>query len=1328
MANYRINRSDQAMLVANFISLTIIACLPLGKAQSYSLAASDEAPEISIPEGSQLTIYADHQRFGITSPTALTFNEKNEILVAETHRFMADRGIDDNRQRRYWILEDLAAQTTEDRMAMYERYYDRHPPEHYTTHAEKIRILRDTSGNHKADDSAIFADDFNHPLDGTAAGIFSFQGKNYFACIPNIWILEDTNGDGSADSREVMQDGFGVRVSFSGHDLNGFTIGPCGRIYGTIGDRGFSFTTREGREYSYPGQGAIFRFDPDGSNFEVIHTGLRNPKEIAFDQFGNGISVDNNADMGDKARIVYVVDGADSGWHMGHQVLHSFHRTAGLKIRPINPWMAEKMSEPANASQPSWLLPPLDNQTAGPSGLTFQPGTGYMGAGANRFFICDYRGGRANSLIWSFGLAAKGASYEVIDVQPFAKGTAATDVEFSFDGHLYVTDFMGGWSSHDNGRIFSIQDPEPDPRAAEVAKLIADGIHNLDSNDLHPLLSHPDQRIRLRAQIALAALPDAFEKFNQTSQQDTRNQLARLHATWGLWMLARQQDHAEATSRLTELTTDPDPEVRAQATRALGEAPLTDTIALLKAAEDDNPRVRKFAFLSLARHPKPSHRELFIQALGSADFDCPYLRHSITWALAETATADQLAALANHPTESVRLGAVIALRRQNSEQLSAFLADPSNKVRFEAIRSIHDQQILPAQANVAKLTDEFLTADKLELSPMLQQRLIHSCFRVGGTDNLTRLCRIANAPAWNPDRKLEALRLIKEWTTPFPVDQSLGRHAPLAERDVESYRKTLATALSPLLSSSGDTLARTLEIITEFNIEIDGLTPQLLAEFITNSDLPGEVRAQSLRSLANLSTEQLSPLLPDLIADSNDQVAIAALDELAKINPDAALNAASQLVTSTSTPTPRQQAAWTTIATIPSDQAAQTITKALEQLPSTEEKIMSSALELVRAAEARDEASVKTALEDYRRRAQQKDPLGDWMLSLSGGSSERGRRLFESHGSAQCMRCHSVGGGHNAAGDAGPNLAGIAARHDQRYLLESLILPDAEIAPGFGNLTLFFANGGFLSGTLEGENDSQLIVRSGADLWAVNRSDIQQQTGPNSSMPTVDGILDHHEVRDVVAYLATLDKESKQPSDTPQPTTFDPTEATKDPIALGSIIYQNVCASCHGENGQGLAPNPPLAGSEWLELDDTNFIRMQLHGLVGPIQVKGTNYEMMMPANGYLSDTEIAAVVSYVRSRWAPHQPEVSEQQVAEVRSEQRFEPWTADELLAATSESIRKKIKFPGLQTKVQTLPDPGKSPADSGGLGVPIWGILVVAFWLLVSIIGAGIYSRKN
>jgi quinoprotein glucose dehydrogenase len=144
-----------------------------------------------------------------------------------------------------------------------------------------------------------------------------------------------------ADKRESLQEGYGISVSLSGHDLNGFSFGPDGRIYFTIGDRGYNLKTSDGRHLYDQYAGAIFRMEPDGSGLEVVHSGLRNPKEIAFDQYGSGFSVDNNADMGDKARLIYMVEGGDSGWHRGNQNLRNFRHAIDVSNRHQIPWMVE---------------------------------------------------------------------------------------------------------------------------------------------------------------------------------------------------------------------------------------------------------------------------------------------------------------------------------------------------------------------------------------------------------------------------------------------------------------------------------------------------------------------------------------------------------------------------------------------------------------------------------------------------------------------------------------------------------------------------------------------------------------------------------------------------------------------------------------------------------------------------------------------------------------------------------------------------------------------------------------------------------------------------
>ena len=103
--------------------------------------------------------------------------------------------------------------------------------------------------------------------------------------------------------RTSLARGFGVRNGWYGHDLHGLAMGPEGRIYFTMGDRGFNLRTTEGRVLSGATTGAVFRCWPDGSEMEVVARGLRNPQELAFDDFGNLFTGDNNCDAGEKARI-----------------------------------------------------------------------------------------------------------------------------------------------------------------------------------------------------------------------------------------------------------------------------------------------------------------------------------------------------------------------------------------------------------------------------------------------------------------------------------------------------------------------------------------------------------------------------------------------------------------------------------------------------------------------------------------------------------------------------------------------------------------------------------------------------------------------------------------------------------------------------------------------------------------------------------------------------------------------------------------------------------------------------------------------------------------
>lgn len=103
----------------------------------------------------------------------------------------------------------------------------------------------------------------------------------------------------------------------------------------------------------------------------------------------------------------------------------------------------------------------------------------------------------------------------------------------------------------------------------------------------------------------------------------------------------------------------------------------------------------------------------------------------------------------------------------------------------------------------------------------------------------------------------------------------------------------------------------------------------------------------------------------------------------------------------------------------------------------------------------------------------------------------------------------------------------------------------------------------------------------------------------------------------------------------------------------GKAVFLVNCAACHRATGQGGGPYPPLAGNPDVNrVDSAGLIETVLNGRTGPITVNGTQYGGNMPSwRSQLSNAEIAAVLTYVRTAWNNNAPAVSEDQVAAARA-----------------------------------------------------------------------------
>jgi mono/diheme cytochrome c family protein len=127
---------------------------------------------------------------------------------------------------------------------------------------------------------------------------------------------------------------------------------------------------------------------------------------------------------------------------------------------------------------------------------------------------------------------------------------------------------------------------------------------------------------------------------------------------------------------------------------------------------------------------------------------------------------------------------------------------------------------------------------------------------------------------------------------------------------------------------------------------------------------------------------------------------------------------------------------------------------------------------------------------------------------------------------------------------------------------------------------------------------------------------------------------------------------------------FQPENSKQDSVD-GAAIFAGNCAVCHQAAGTGLpGVFPPLAGSSWVGGRDAALVQILLHGVQGALTVKGTTYNSAMPAFGsQLSDAQIAAVLTYIRSQWGNKAAAVNPTFVSAQRAATtaRSGPWNGD-------------------------------------------------------------------
>jgi quinoprotein glucose dehydrogenase len=1057
----------------------------------------------------------------VENPGSIGIDRKGRIFVAEANRFWL--GVPDLRGANELIPGDFQAMTVEDRAKLYEKFRDRFPKDFFTSTADRIIRLEDRDGNGAADHRTLFSDHFRDPLDGIGFSILPEDDAVYFTCIPKVWKLTDPDDDGVADKHGSIAEGFGVRVSFIGHDLHGIIRGPDGRLYFTVGDRGYNVTTKEGKRFAGPGRGAVFRCESDGSGFEVVCTGLRNPQEIAFDDLGNLFTFDNTGDIGDLARLVYVLEGTDSGWNMAHQSPHHYrnHLDWGEFHPDTSFWVKEKMYLPHTEEQPQWIYPPASNVARGPSGVTWLTGESLPEDLRGKFLLANYRGPSVNCTVLTIGIEPKGAGYVANHEEVFAKGVGAGDVELGFDGNIYICDYGGGWSVNTNGAIHVLVPKASAQKEAgqAVAGWFKKGFRGQSIAQLVMHLKSPDKRLRQAAQLELASRGEASEPAFRMVALDPSSKLhPRLHALWGLGQLARRGIDTSGT--LLILASSDDPEIRANAARILGDSSVPQAKGrLVEMLTDPSPRVRSLSAVALGRVANRGDIPV-IQALytmagisnGGNEID-PVLRHAALSAIDRVGTVPMAIQQAKSPNKETRLLALLFLRRHADVSLSQFLDDPEKSIRMEAIRAIYDTAALDSPAGTYLAN---LPSDKVATYPeTLQRRVVAANYRLGTQRCANNLVGLAATSGIAPSIREAALHALLLWGKRIVTDPVYGDYRPYlpnaAKPTDESLRAAISEPLLEFLAGEHPHKLQSLAIQLSTRTGIR-LEPEILLGQISDKSLDADVRTAALESLFRNPPPGHGKILRTLFDDPEPSVQAAALRHAFAMKMGLEDVAVRKILKG---PLPAAREAINGLSAVNPLLIAKFWKNALQVDPRPELR-----LDLYLAMQgSKYEPNQKAAAQFAS-----STPYAVQSLAVVGGDPGRGESVFKNQGA--CVQCHTV---KDSGGIQGPELTTVGDRLNPEALIESLVNPGAVITPGYGNTVLTLKDGSTLAGRIAKEDERQLtLVALDGKETLVMKGNIQSTTPPVSAMPPMGLTLPPLDLRDLVAYLSALTTSEKK--------------------------------------------------------------------------------------------------------------------------------------------------------------------------------------------------------
>lgn len=553
------------------------------------------------------------------------------------------------------------------RMLVIESHTHFAPKDYQGPKFDRIRMFEDRKGAGKADRITTFFEGTKHTMDLAVHP----DGSVYIATRNEILRLRDTKGEGKADekTRIVFLD---TKGDYPHNGLSGLCFDSKGDLTFGMGENlgaAYKLIGADGKTYTGEGDGGhIFHCSADGKKLRKVATGFWNPFGICRDIYGRTFCVDNDPDQSPPCRLVHVVEGGDYGFQF---------RYGRSGKHPFQSW---------HGTLPG-TLPMMTGVGEAPCEILSYESDGLPAEYRGQLLVTSW----ADHRVERYAVKPRGASFKA-ERLPFVQGSnnfRPVGLCTAPDGSLFFTDWvLPNYELHGKGAIWHLRwkDAPKVERPSDPKKAILSMHRPLREAAAKNLArSSAFQRDQVAKQLPLAnertraailtALSDRTDEGYSTTI-DLRK-IAETDAEFGMRELAVSfmKKRNDKTSSLFGPKTPP--RVRALALRGEdgpGEA------MLIEQFNDSDPFLRHAAIHEFGRWG------LFLRRLEDRPLAEPSARVSylLAWRSATTTWR-----------EFTRLTPTAKVMRR-------FLSDPSEDVRFLAVKWVADEKLADYRKDVEK--------------------------------------------------------------------------------------------------------------------------------------------------------------------------------------------------------------------------------------------------------------------------------------------------------------------------------------------------------------------------------------------------------------------------------------------------------------------------------------------------------------------------------------------------------------------------------------------------------------------------------------------------